>query len=351
MDKRERFLGAIFGLAYGDALSFPALFHRFQAPAIPRRRHKFLWRNNSELDEMYISRLMMPFTHRIEKENLEICPTDDSEWVTLTMLALIEANDNPTQESFEAVWHKYVVPAAEVRSSFSERAAIENFKRGLKPPATGNDNPLHWEDCAVTRAVPIGLYCTGNAKRAAQFAEWDAQITQAEDGIYAAKAMAVAIALLADGATLSTALDRAREEFPKGSWIAHVDGIAQNCLKEAGQPEDLIILLTEKVINSVYSYGSVAPETLPAAFVIAKACEGHLHWATSLGNGIAKSADSVPAMLGAICGTYQGNTVISPMWRNALSELRGLCLPFLAGKKLEELTLYLLQKVDYEKPR
>jgi ADP-ribosylglycohydrolase len=344
MDRLEWFLGAIYGLAYGDAISLPALFHRFQAPDMPRKRHRFLWRTNSELDEMGISRVMLPFTHRIGKENLEICPTDDTEWAALTMLALIEAED-VSQASFEAVWHKYVLPAGEIHSSFSERAAIENFKRGLNPPVTGNDNPLHWEDSAVTRAVPIGLYCAGNPKKAAQLAEWDAQITQAEDGIYAAKAMAVAIALLADRVPLKTAIERAREEFPANSWIAHVDKIAQDCLKDANHPEDLTILLTEKVINSVYSYGSAAPETLPAAFVISLICEGQLYWATAIGNSIAKSADSLPAMIGALCGTAQGVNVISQRWYGALSQLRGLCLPFLAGKNLADLCQKLHERI------
>ena len=39
----DRFYGALFGLAYGEAISFPALFHRFQAAAIPRKRHNTLW--------------------------------------------------------------------------------------------------------------------------------------------------------------------------------------------------------------------------------------------------------------------------------------------------------------------
>jgi ADP-ribosylglycohydrolase len=52
---QERFLGAMFGLAYGDAIGFPAMFHRFQAT--PRKRHDFLWRTNLELDQRNITRL------------------------------------------------------------------------------------------------------------------------------------------------------------------------------------------------------------------------------------------------------------------------------------------------------
>lgn len=345
MNLRERFLGAMFGLAYGDAISFPALFHRFQAHEIPRRRHHFLWRTNNELDEMGISRMMLPFTHRIEARHLEICPADDTEWALLTLRGLLQIEKEPTPESFVALWKSEILPvAAQVRGSFSQRAAIENLQRGLEPPITGNDNPLHYEDCAVIRAVPIGLFCTGDPDRAAQLAEWDAQITQAEDGIYAARAMASAVALLADGADLQQAFARARLEFPAGSWIRHTDTIAQECLREMTHPEELIVLLTKKVINSVYSYGNAAPETLPAAFVIVEACSGGLLRACAVANSIAKSSDSLPAMVGALCGIIEGTEVIGPLWHRELTSVRGLCLPFLQGADLEALTLHLLEK-------
>lgn len=345
MDKRERFLGAMFGLAYGDAISFPALFHRFQT--MPRRRHNFLWRNNSELDEMRIIRPMLPFTHRLNAADLEIYPTDDTEFSLLTLKALIQAVGEPDQNIFLSIWKNEVLPVADVvRSSFSERAAIENLRRGLLPPHTGNDNPLHYEDSAVARSVPIGLYCAGNPQKAVKLAQLDAQITQAEDGIYAARAMAAGIALLAEGASLKNAIERARQEFPAGSWIAHIDGIVQECLSQASTPEDLILLLDKKVINTVYSYGSAAPETFPAALAIALIGEGDLNRACPLANTLTKAADSVPAMVGALCGCTQGVDVISPMWREALRQAHGVCLPFLQGANLEDMTLQLLEMAE-----
>src|SRR5260221_12380382 len=84
---RERFLGAMFGLAYGDAMGFPALFHRFQAA--PRKRHGFLWRTNMELDNHNITRLMLPYTHRLPSIMLEPCPTDAHEFSLLTLRARV----------------------------------------------------------------------------------------------------------------------------------------------------------------------------------------------------------------------------------------------------------------------
>jgi len=347
MAKREHFLGAMYGLAYGDALSAPALFHRFQT--MPQRRHNFLWRSNSKLDDQRISRVMLPFTHRLSATDLEIYPTDDTEWALLSLQALLDCNGTADQDCFLHIWQERVLPVAdEIRSSFSERAAIENLKRGLEPPATGNDNPLHYEDSAVARAVPVGLYYTGDANHAAQLAEWDAQITQAEDGIYAARAMAVAIALLANGVALDSALNRAREELPSKSWSRYNDDIVQDCLTAASTPEDLILLLDKRVINTVYSYGNAAPETLPAALAIALICDGDLQRAAPLANSLTKASDSLPALVGAVCGCYQGVDSISPLWREALAECRGVCLPFMQGASLEGMTQQLLVRTEQQ---
>lgn len=335
MNQRERFTGAMLGLAYGDAISVPALFHRFQM--MPRRRHGFLWRTNQSQDEMNISRLTMPFTHRDLAEKLEPAPTDDTEFALLTLRALLAESGEVTQQTFTAIWQLDVVPNSEnVRSSISERAAIENFRHGLLPPHTGSDNPLHFEDSAVVRAVPVGLFYAGDPARAAHLAEWDASVTQAEDGVYAARAMAAAIALLANGASIAEATARARQELPEGSWIAYGDSIAQACRDESDSPETLALLLGQRLINTVYSYGNAAPETLPAALVIVEACEGDLYRAANLANTIAKCSDSLPAMVGALCGAYQGEGVIGAQWLSVLTTARGYCLPFLAGVNIVE---------------
>ena len=344
MDKRERFLGAMFGLAYGDATSFASLFHRFHHADIPTRRHNFMWNRNHEMGSMGISNLMLPFTHRIASETLEPYPTDDTEFALLTLQAILES-DTVNQESLLNIWIEKVLPIKDdVYVRFSERAALENLSRGILPPASGNDNPLHYEDAAVPRAVPIGLYCAGKPEHAAELAHMDARITNADDGIYAAQAMAVAIALLADGTTIEDALNRAREQFPMESWIAHVDNIVQEYLEQATTPEDIALLLNKNVINTVYSYGCAAPETLPSAFAITHICNGDLHRAVTLANTLTKSADSITPMVGALCGSYQGINVISSLWRKSLAECRGVCLPFMQGTQLEPLILQLLAK-------
>ncbi|HSH40012.1 MAG TPA: hypothetical protein VK993_14660, partial [Chthoniobacterales bacterium] len=74
LGRYERTYGVLLGLAYGDALGFPAMFHRtFQFPV---KRRDFLWNTNRELARERIIRLTLPFTHRIAPSTLEPFPTD-----------------------------------------------------------------------------------------------------------------------------------------------------------------------------------------------------------------------------------------------------------------------------------
>jgi ADP-ribosylglycohydrolase len=339
----ERTYGALLGLAYGDAIGFPALFHRtFQFPA---KRRDFLWNTNRDLARQRIIRLTLPFTHRLAPETLEPFPTDDTEYAVFTAQTLLSCEGEPVAETFLAAWRERLVPVADtLLTGFSERAAIENLRRGVPPPSSGNDNPQHYDDSAVARAVAIGLFCVGEPARAARLAKYDAQITNGEDGVYAAQAMAAALALLASGSTLAAALAQARAYLPVDSWIAYGDRIAGKCRGEAGSPQDLVLLLTTRLINSVYSYGNAAPETLPAAFTIAEACNADLQSAVLLANSIPKAADSLPAMVGALCGAAQGPGSLSPRWQAQLSTCRGLCLPFTAGVQLTNLARRLARK-------
>lgn len=342
----ERAYGALLGLAFGDAIGFPSLYHRMADPLFPEKRRNFLWRINGESMRAHITTLMIPFTHRVAAKVLEPSPTDDTEWALLTLDALVSGPADPTAASLLAPWLGRIVPTADsVWGGFAEKAAIANLQQGLRPPATGNDNAQHYSDSAVARAVPVGLFAAGNPDRAASIAALDAQITHAEDGVWAAQAMAAAISVLAGGGALDTALSCARAQLPSDSWVAHGDRVAREVLAQSDSDLDLSYLLSTQLINTVYSYGNAAPETLPAALAIVEQCQGDLLRAVNLANTLHKSADSLPAMVGALCGALRGAGAIPLRWRDALNEVRGLCLPFLAGKRLDECVQALAYKL------
>jgi ADP-ribosylglycohydrolase len=353
MDRFDRAYGALLGLALGDAMGYPALFHRIFS--LPEKRRTTIWNANRTLSDERIGRLFLPFTHRTAPETLAPAPTDDTEWALLSARAILDGRADapgspPSRATFLAAWERYVLAAPEaVVAGFSERAAMDNLRRGLLPPATGNDNPQHYDDSAAVRAVISGIVRAGDPCAAATLAQTDAEITNAEDGITAARAIAAAIALLMDGAPLATALTAARAEFPADSWIAHNDRIARECLAAASAPLDLALHLTCRLINSVYTFGNVAPETIPAAFVLCEATGGDLTAAVLVANAIPKSADSLPALVGALCGALRGPDAVPPAWRDAINAVRGICLPALAGTRLDDTARTLIEAVDDEK--
>jgi ADP-ribosylglycohydrolase len=332
----DRVLGALLGLAYGDALGFPAMFHR--SYQFPLKRREFIWRTNRDLMRQRIVRLTLPFTHRLATTTLQPFATDDTEYAIFTAQTLLAVEQGAAIDvgTFTAAWQAHMIPAAEhVLCGFAERAALDNLRRGVLPPASGNDNPQHYDDSACARAVAVGLFCAGQPQRAVEIAAYDACVTNAEDGIYAAQAVAVAVAVLAGGADVGEGLARARACFPAGSWLAHGEATAQECLRTATSQAGLALVLQTRLVNTVYSYGNAAPETVPAALAIVEACGGALQPAVTLALSIPKAADSLPALVGALCGAYEGAAAIDPMWRLQLNEMRGLCLPFLAGVTLE----------------
>ncbi|MCZ2809096.1 MAG: ADP-ribosylglycohydrolase family protein [Candidatus Bathyarchaeota archaeon] len=100
---------------------------------------------------------------------------------------MTESGDEPTLNRLFLGWKKYVVDNKDkIWSGVSERASMENAAKGLTAPTTGNDNPHHFDDGAVARAVPIGLKYHHKPELAAEVAGRMASITNAEDGIFAA---------------------------------------------------------------------------------------------------------------------------------------------------------------------
>jgi hypothetical protein len=49
---------------------------------------------------------------------------------------------------------------------------------------------------------------------------------------------------------------------------------------------------------------------------------------------VAKQSDSMPAMVGAITGALNGADALPQRWRHKVDQVRGHCLPHLAGQSL-----------------
>ena len=333
-DLQDRAQGAMIGLCIGDAVGLPALFHRMAGSGW---RRSILWQFSAELDEQFVSKPMMPFTLGPPDELL-LSGTDDAEYAAVAAEMLLCASDPTDVQSLFEQWRRLVVDVEEpVWGGVAERSSILNARKGLRPPVTGNDNPHHYDDGAVARAVPVGVRYAGNPDQAAQVAGRLASITNAEDGVFAAQAMAASISTLVAGATPQTALDAGRSHVPADSWLGRQLDTTLQLLSENGSVWAALPFFIDEVVNASYSFGHAAPETLAVAYAVMSGTDAQLVAGLGLASLVAKQSDSLPAMVGALAGAAQGAASIPASWSTRVDRLRGVCIPSMAGTSVRSL--------------
>jgi ADP-ribosylglycohydrolase len=336
---RDRARGALLGLAVGDAAGFPAYYHR--SIKLGRRR-SMLWRFAIDGDAQQVLRFPLPTSSALP-EMLNVSATDDGEFAAVAATILLESAGDYSPEALFAGWQKHVVePADGIWSGIAERASIVNAQRGLRPPQTGNDNPAHYYDGAVARAVPVGIHFAGAPERAAEVARSLAEITNAADGVWAAQAMAATIAAAVAGAEATEAVEVGRQLIPEDSWLSRQVTHALQLAGSAASAFDLAAELNDSVANRSYSFGDVAPETLASAYALVLASGGDPGTAIPAATTIAKQADTMPAMVGAITGAVSGAGHLPAAWAAKVEVLHGICIPALQGTSLTDLADKLL---------
>ncbi|MEV1177934.1 ADP-ribosylglycohydrolase family protein, partial [Nonomuraea sp. NPDC049784] len=177
----DRIRGAFAGLAVGDAVGWPAARHRaaLHAPW-SRRLHREL---DAFAEEHRVTTLPVPFALNQPTAPLAIGPSDDAEWLAWTALTI----DRPRAEAFGELLEGDTSRIREgVRARISVATALDNLAEGIEPPASGHDNPHHFDDAAAVRAVAFGALGRDPTQ--------DAQVTNAYDGVLGAQAMAAAVA-------------------------------------------------------------------------------------------------------------------------------------------------------------
>ncbi|WP_256863296.1 ADP-ribosylglycohydrolase family protein [Microbispora sp. GKU 823] len=166
--------GAFAGLAAGDAAGWPAARHRSTLLAgWSRRLHREL---DAFAEEHQVTTLPVPFALNQPVAALAVGPSDDAEWLAWTALTIREDR----AEAFGRLAGR-----DDLRARISVWAALDNLAAGKRPPASGHDNPHHFDDAAAVRAVAFGA--AGLDPRE------DACVTNAEDGVLGAVAMARAV--------------------------------------------------------------------------------------------------------------------------------------------------------------
>ncbi|MER5728042.1 ADP-ribosylglycohydrolase family protein [Streptomyces sp. NPDC002138] len=372
-DGARRIEGLLLGLAAGDAAGWPAARHRaIRMPEWTRRLTREL---DTFAEQNATTTLPVPIALNQPPEPLRLGPSDDAEWAAFAAESVLTAagallsdlsRSRRMRAAIDLAWNALaseVAAAAErapevesavlpLRARISVRAGLGNLAAGLRPPATGHDNPHYFDDAACIRACVLAVVHPGDPAAAADLAEFDARYTQDGDGVHGARAMAAAIATALAGAGTDAAVDAALGQLPASTEIGrnarHAVGLAR--ANPDGGAFAIVPLLEHQIVDHVYSYGIAAAETVPVALALATAARGRIAEAVPAAACLSRVADSAPALAGALTGALGGGDSITSAWRDACRTLSGCALPRLAGTDLVELAA-LLARTELTSPK
>ncbi|MFB7210404.1 ADP-ribosylglycohydrolase family protein [Streptomyces sp. NPDC056255] len=359
---RARIEGLLLGLAAGDAAGWPAARHR--AARMPEWTRRLTRELDTFAEQNATTTLPVPIALNQPPEPLRLGPSDDAEWAAFAAGTLLTSAAGPLhglapgrrmRAAIDVAWNALAAEVAAaaarapevesavlpLRARISVRAGLGNLAAGLRPPATGHDNPHYFDDAACVRAAVLAVAHPADPGAAAGLAEFDARYTQDGDGVHGARAMAAAIAEALGGADVDTAVNAALAQLPEGTEIArnaaHAVRIARDFVGEAAGAFALVPVLEHQIVDHVYSYGIAAAETVPVTLALATAARGQIAQAVPAAACLSRVADSAPALAGALTGALGGIGAVPDGWREACRTLAGCALPRLAGTDLIEL--------------
>ncbi|MEU3772891.1 ADP-ribosylglycohydrolase family protein [Streptomyces sp. NPDC032472] len=362
---RRRIEGLLLGLAVGDAAGWPAARHR--ASRMPEWTRRLTRELDTFAEQNATTTLPVPIALNQPPEPLLLGPSDDAEWAAFAAESVLTAagvllsdlsRSRRMRAAIDLAWNALaseVAAAAErapevesavlpLRARISVRAGLGNLAAGLRPPATGHDNPHYFDDAACVRACVLAVVHPGDPAAAADLAEFDARYTQDGDGVHGARAMAAAVAAALAGSGTDAAVDAALDQLPAATEIGrnarHAVKLART-LTEGGGAFAIVPTLEHEIVDHVYSYGIAAAETVPVALALATAARGRTVDAVPAAACLSRVADSAPALAGALTGALGGGDCVPAAWREACRTLSGCALPRLAGTDLVELAAHL----------
>ncbi|MGW0117377.1 ADP-ribosylglycohydrolase family protein [Streptomyces sp. NPDC003327] len=355
---RDAVEGLLLGIAAGDAAGWPAAKHR--ASRMPEWTRRLTRELDTFAEQNATTTLPVPLALNQPPEPLRLGPSDDAEWAVFTAEAILASAgevfatlppERRLRAAVDLAWNalaSQVAAAADrapevesavlpLRARISVRAGLGNLATGLRPPATGHDNPHFFDDAACVRAAVLAIVHSGDPRAAAELAEFDARYTQDGDGVHGARATAAAVAAALGGAGVDAAVDAALAELPPVTEIGRNARHAVKLARAADSAFELVPLLEHQIVDHVYSYGIAAAETVPVALALATAARGEATAAVPAAACLSRVADSAPALVGALTGALGGGRSLPGTWRDACRRLAGCALPRLAGTDLVEL--------------
>lgn len=270
--------------------------------------------------------------------------TDDTEFAVLTAQTLIDCGGNLTNEALLKAWDKYIIQQGGMfeRGGKPLYGAVANLERGIKPPLSGHDNVQNNDDGAAMRIAPIGILCTGNPQKAAEMAKLESQISHANDGIWAAQAVAASVAVAMAGASVDEIIEAGRAVIPQDSWLGRSMAKAMDICDSS---MDMYAALEQLHIQLWTPVHSMAAEAIPQAYAIFMLTKGDFRLGMIWAGNFGRDADTISAVVGALSGAIHGEAIIPPHWAAMVNQPAGVCLKFAAEKSMTSLAEQLVDLI------
>jgi ADP-ribosylglycohydrolase len=270
--------------------------------------------------------------------------TDDTEFAVLTAQTLIDCGGNLTNEALLTAWDKYIIQQGGMfeRGGKPLYGAVSNLERGVLPPLSGSDNVQNNDDGAAMRIAPIGIFCTGNPQKAADMAKIESEISHANDGVWAAQAVAASVAVAMAGGSVEEILQRGCDFIPNDSWLGRAMARAMAICDSAPDMYSAYEQLHLQLWTPVHS---MAAEAIPQAYAIFRLTKGDFRQGMIWAGNFGRDADTISAVVGALSGAIHGDSVIPPHWAAMVNQPAGVCLKFAAQKSMTSLAEQLVDLI------
>ncbi len=261
--------------------------------------------------------------------------TDDTEFALMVAETILEAGGDFTAQDVERMWRRHVVVQDELkRGGVSEMDAAANLRKGMHAPQSGMFGTHTFSDGAAMRCGPIGIYCAGDAEKAAELCRIDAEISHCRDGIWGAQMVAAAVALAMVDTPFETIFEEVLKLAPEGSWLRAKMEEAYAIVDEAGREmTEAWMPLHDRLFCS---YRAAVPEAIPEAFGCLRLVHHTFKGGVLLATNFGRDADTIGAVVGCILGARYGASAIPSHWLEHTRYPSGTCLQFTKGIDLFE---------------
>jgi ADP-ribosylglycohydrolase len=262
--------------------------------------------------------------------------TDDTEFAVLTARTVLDARGELSYENVTRAWHRYILDRGGMRARGGRPlyGAVENLRRGLSAPQSGEDNVLNNDDGAAMRIAPIGIVFAGDPERAGAAAAVEAAVSHKESGIWAAQAIAAGVAVAMTGADAEAIEEAIFAFIPPESWLGRTMDRARQLCRGADSVEEIWQAIHVDFFTPEHA---VVEEALPQSYAISRLTGANyrqgMFWATNFG----RDADTIGAIVGAIAGARHGLGAIPPGWVEPVRRPAGTCLGFAADEDVVDL--------------